>query len=215
MRNFQYPQSGSRPCRLRAVAKVMRPIGCFQYPQSGSRPCRDALYPRIQVKVPLSVPSKRVETLPPTIYYAICPVCDSSFSTLKAGRDLAAITTLSSGGGNTTFQYPQSGSRPCRVQSTLWFTPYFRLSVPSKRVETLPLKRLIAICPLAGTFSTLKAGRDLAAAAPLKRFSSNMYFQYPQSGSRPCRRRFLKMLRSHLKHFLRSKPFPGHFNGAI
>src|SRR6266700_3090206 len=110
-----------------------------------------------------------------------------TFSTLKAGRDLAAITTLSSGGGNTTFQYPQSGSRPCRVQSTLWFTPYFRLSVPSKRVETLPLKRLIAICPLAGTFSTLKAGRDLAAAAPLKRFSSNMYFQYPQSGSRPCR----------------------------
>src|SRR6266566_5025712 len=138
MRNFQYPQSGSRPCRLRAVAKVMRPIGCFQYPQSGSRPCRDALYPRIQVKVPLSVPSKRVETLPPTIYYAICPVCDSSFSTLKAGRDLAAITTLSSGGGSTNFQYPQSGSRPCRRRSIETILFQHVLSVPSKRVETLP-----------------------------------------------------------------------------
>src|SRR6266700_2676602 len=139
-----------------------------------------------------------------------------TFSTLKAGRDLAATRSIRLSRSKFRFQYPQSGSRPCRPLSTMPFVPFaIVLSVPSKRVETLPLSQHFQAEEETQTFSTLKAGRDLAAAAPLKRFSSNMYFQYPQSGSRPCRRRFLKMLRSHLKHFLRSKPFPGYFNVAI
>src|SRR5260370_31549254 len=64
----------------------------FQYPQSGSRPCRSGLE-KIVVRL------------------------GESFSTLKAGRDLAAISIASS-------------LRLARV-----------LSVPSKRVETFPPTR--------------------------------------------------------------------------
>src|SRR6266566_646825 len=137
MRNFQYPQSGSRPCRLRAVAKVMRPIGFFQYPQSGSRPCRYHNTFKRRRKHNLSVPSKRVETLPRSIDSMVHSVLQT-FSTLKAGRDLAAKATHSNLPIGRNFQYPQSGSRPCRRRSIETILFQHVLSVPSKRVETLP-----------------------------------------------------------------------------
>jgi hypothetical protein len=91
-------------------------------------------YPMCQ----LSVPSKRVETLPP-----------------------ARIVI----GHNTpcNFQYPQSGSRPCRKKGTVGQNWTSKLSVPSKRVETLPPGHQIGNARNSAAFSTLKAGRDLAA----------------------------------------------------
>jgi len=63
----------------------------------------------------------------------------SYFSTLKAGRDAAACIGKVVG------------------------ADYARISVPSKRVETLPLGSKIGGTWRISHFSTLKAGRDAAA----------------------------------------------------
>src|SRR6266571_1541900 len=87
----------------------------FQYPQSGSRRCRPRSFPgRYSGRTVISVPSKRVETLP-------------------------------------------------RADPHFTYRMYTRISVPSKRVETLPhvAQCKFSLCP------------------PI--------FQYPQSGSRRCR----------------------------
>jgi len=90
---FQYPQSGSRPCRWHAVRAIAPRELDFQYPQSGSRPCRIAQFNGAGL---------------PT----------EAFSTLKAGRDLAAHRRQHHRWRSSSFQYPQSGSRPCRLR---WF----------------------------------------------------------------------------------------------
>src|SRR5439155_15217861 len=61
------------------------------------------------------------------------------------------------------------------------------LSVPSKRVETLPRSCGTCHVPLFRTFSTLKAGRDSAAMRRTIFPQEIHHFQYPQSGSRLCR----------------------------
>src|SRR6266702_2518788 len=109
---FQYPQSGSRRSRMASndddVCEFL-----FQYPQSGSRRCRLRLC---------------IRTTCSNIY----------FSTLKAGRDAAALFSLFLTEKFLKFQYPQSGSRRCRTQPHHQFVTNGKLSVPSKRVETLP-----------------------------------------------------------------------------
>src|SRR6266567_586561 len=86
-----------------------------------------------------------------------------SFSTLKAGRDLAAARMSRGADHRSSFQYPQSGSRPCRIAQ------FNGAGLPTE------------------AFSTLKAGRDLAAFTEDIGQESVLCFQYPQSGSRPCR----------------------------
>src|SRR6266702_1020888 len=91
-------------------------------------------------------------------------MCVSSyFSTLKAGRDAAA----------------------CVCASELPVAIF--ISVPSKRVETLPHCSLSSSLKNSLNFSTLKACRDAAATHVSN--TPNLYgqFQYPQSGSRRCR----------------------------
>src|SRR6266700_2398243 len=118
-----------------------------------------------------------------------------TFSTLKAGRDLAATRSIRLSRSKFRFQYPQSGSRPCRPLSTMPFVPFaIVLSVPSKRVETLPLSIDSMVHSVLQTFSTLKAGRDLAAKATHSNLPIGRNFQYPQSGSRPCRRRSIETI---------------------
>src|SRR5947209_884370 len=81
---FQYPQSGSRPCRKK-VTSYTNGSSAFQYPQSGSRPCRTAgcngdvvrccifQYPQSGSRPCRSIEGPRQASILP------------SFSTLKAG----------------------------------------------------------------------------------------------------------------------------------
>jgi len=184
---FQYPQSGSRRCRLRlcirttcsniyfSTLKAGRDAAAlfslfltekflkFQYPQSGSRRCRPQPHHQFVTNGKISVPSKRVETLPPRMYQTLRTYMDN-FSTLKAGRDAAAISlnivmrnlqldfsTLKAGRdaaaqgymllAYTRFWYfstlkaGRDAAALCVRRDCAWPAP---ISVPSKRVETLP-----------------------------------------------------------------------------
>ncbi len=112
-RRFQYPQSGSRRCRATKYHVTALSAGIFQYPQSGSRRCRGSCPGPPLYRCIISVPSKRVETLPRLACRSTIRLCPN-FSTLKAGRDAAAASG--------TVAKDASGN----------------ISVPSKRVETLP-----------------------------------------------------------------------------
>src|SRR5712691_11603945 len=105
------------------------------------------------------------------------PLGKHSFSTLKAGRDLAAYYVSPNGNDSNDlsvpskrvetlppfycvaltaqqvhFQYPQSGSRPCRLARSSPGQVCSHLSVPSKRVETLPQPILFSFLVMCSTF---------------------------------------------------------------
>src|SRR6266699_1718435 len=62
------------------------------------------------------------------------------------------------------------------------------LSVPSKRVETLPLARCSCHCTSrAGLSVPSKRVETLPLIQKDHGFKDHLVFQYPQSGSRPCR----------------------------
>src|SRR6266568_4052985 len=135
---FQYPQSGSRRCRTSQLVAWNDAQSDFSTLKAG-RDAAAAAGDTVRVVGPeISVPSNRVETLPRILSRP--PVVQvHNFSTLKAGRDAAAPRLQINNSAMSQFQYPQSGSRRCRL--------------PSEELtqnETL-------------NFSTLKAGRDAAA----------------------------------------------------
>jgi len=92
----------------------------------------------------ISVPSKRVETLPPV---------DTATSTDQLVK----------------FQYPQSGSRRCRSPLAGKLTPLASNFSTLKAGRDAAADPVILPLLLTIDFSTLKAGRDAAAAGVLKR----------------------------------------------
>src|SRR5437868_1445270 len=88
----------------------------------------------------------------------------ATFSTLKAGRDSAADSLFIWTDTHCLLSVPSKRVEtlpPARNRQEQ--QPGVRLSVPSKRVETLPPFRVINSSRRINTFSTLKAGRDSAA----------------------------------------------------
>src|SRR2546430_469056 len=94
-------------------------------------------YPQMTRKN-LSVPSKRFGSLP-HLSLIIAVFGLYPFSTLKSGRDLAAVQVRRAAAPNWPFSTLKAGRDLAARSGVAQLPPGSKLSVPSKRVETLPL----------------------------------------------------------------------------